>query len=92
MGIPSKTCPLKQVNPFIGPQVKTLVDRETPAFCGSPDSVQVYFLIVSLPLRGRGNSLPRLVYKVLNLAKSIGVLASKGCQRLGLLSILLSMG
>jgi len=28
MGIPSKTCSLKQVNSLIGPQVKTLVDSE----------------------------------------------------------------
>jgi hypothetical protein len=42
MGIPSKTCSLKQVNPLIGPQVKTLVDGETS------------HLLKTLPGNGRG--------------------------------------
>ena len=63
--------------------------------CGSPDSTQMYFLIVFLPLCSRGgNYLPRIAHEselVPNFAGSSQRRQAKGCQLPRSLSILVSV-
>jgi hypothetical protein len=53
---------------------KTIEEARIPA---------VYFLGVSLPFCGRGNTLPRIVHNVLNFAKPPEVRQAKDANDLG---------